>query len=182
MKLTVTGRHLAVSTTERAAIAGKVAHLDRILNASAVSAGAIVSRERGLVVCELTVQVRGSRTLVGVGRDRRLPVAAARAADKVGQQALRLTGRRKAKRDGRGRAPARRAGPAGELEPASTPAPRVIRSRDDDDVKPMSLDDAVLLLSSRPHGVVVFRHVLTDAVAVVYRRPDGHVGLIEPEV
>jgi putative sigma-54 modulation protein len=47
--------------------------------------------------------------------------------------------------------------------------------------KPLSLDDALLALEASRDGIVVFRHAESGAVAVVFRRPDGRVGLVEPE-
>jgi hypothetical protein len=46
--------------------------------------------------------------------------------------------------------------------------------------KPMTVEDAVILLAAGAEPVLVFRHASTEALAVVYKRPDGHVGLIDP--
>jgi putative sigma-54 modulation protein len=180
MHLTVTGRHVAIDDRERAAIAAKVEHLDRVLNDNAVSAACVVSRERGQFACELAVHARGGRLLVGVGRHRRLEGAATRAVEKVSQQAQKLAGRWKSKRHDRtARAVnAAMARPRAVL-PEPSPTPRVIRSRGYD-VKPMTVEDAVLLLTGGGLTFLVFRDAASDAIAVVYKRPDGHVGLIEP--
>jgi putative sigma-54 modulation protein len=181
MKLTVTGRHLEISTADRAQIASKVARLDRILNDSAMSAVCIVTRERQNFVLELTVHARGNHMLVGVGRDRRLTTAATLAVQKVAQQAKRLTDRWKASRDGRtARAASIRKRPAAAPPEPGSPEIRVIRTRGYE-VKPMTVDDAVLLLTGGSQSFLVFRHAVSDAILVVYKRPDGHVGLIEPE-
>jgi putative sigma-54 modulation protein len=45
----------------------------------------------------------------------------------------------------------------------------------------MSLDDALLTLSGGPLNFLVFRKADSDGVAILYRRPDGDFGLIEPE-
>ena len=58
--------------------------------------------------------------------------------------------------------------------------PRVVRTRTRA-VKPMSLDDALLTLSGGPQNFLVFRNAESDGVAILYRRPDGDYGLIEPE-
>src|SRR5262245_46786372 len=102
MKLTVTGRHLVISDTDRAQLTKKVAHLERILNDSAVSAVCVVARERQDLVCELTVHARGNHMLHGVGKNRRLTAAATLAVERVSQQAQRLTDRWKTKRHERG--------------------------------------------------------------------------------
>jgi putative sigma-54 modulation protein len=48
-------------------------------------------------------------------------------------------------------------------------------------VKPMSVEEAVMQMDLMSNEFLVFRNASTDALAVVYRRKDGHYGLIEPE-
>jgi putative sigma-54 modulation protein len=96
------------------------------------------------------------------------------AVERVSQQAARLMDRWKTKRHEQ--APRRK--PA--TSPGEAAAPRVIRSRGYA-VKPMTVDDAVLLLAGSPQTFLVFRHAVSDTVVVVFKRPDGHFGLIEPE-
>ena len=57
---------------------------------------------------------------------------------------------------------------------------RVIRTRRSA-VKPMTLDEAALELEARGDGVLVFRDAATERVSVLFRRKDGHLGLVEPE-
>jgi putative sigma-54 modulation protein len=178
MKLTVTGRRLVLSSLDRADIDRRVARLDRMLNDNAVSASCVVSRERGRFVCELTVHARGGHLLVGVGEHRRVGTATGEAADKVAQQAERLKDRWKGRRGQKPKAPG--AAPAAASAKREVPARRVIRSKAYA-VKPMTVEDAVILLAAGSETVLVFRHASTEALAVVYKRPDGHVGLIDPE-
>jgi putative sigma-54 modulation protein len=177
LKLTVTGRHVAVSDAVREAISRKVRRLDRVLNDSAVSAQCVVARERQLFVCELTVHARGDHMLHAVGRHHRLPSAVVAAVEKVGQQAHRLSDRWKTRR--RRDRPVRTAALVVDGPPERT-GPRVVRTRTRA-VKPMSLDDALLTLSGGAQTFLVFRNAESDGVAILYRRPDGDFGLIEPE-
>jgi putative sigma-54 modulation protein len=48
-------------------------------------------------------------------------------------------------------------------------------------VKPAEVEEAVLQMDLLGHSFYVFRNARTDEVNVVYRRRDGHYGLIEPE-
>jgi len=48
-------------------------------------------------------------------------------------------------------------------------------------VKPMSPEEAVLQLELIGHDFFVFQNAETGEVNVVYRRRDGHYGLIEPQ-
>jgi ribosomal subunit interface protein len=98
LKLTVTGRHLAIAETNRQLIRRKMRRLERVLNDSAVSAQCVVARERELHVCEVTLHARGDHTLHGVARHARLPAAITGAVDKVSRQAQRLADRWKTRR------------------------------------------------------------------------------------
>jgi putative sigma-54 modulation protein len=48
-------------------------------------------------------------------------------------------------------------------------------------LKPMSVEEAVDALDRSRAGAVVFRNPDSERVNVIYHRPDGHLGLIEPE-
>jgi len=50
------------------------------------------------------------------------------------------------------------------------------------DLKPMSVEDAALRIGTNKSDFLVFRNTLTNSIAVVYKRKDGHIGLIEPEL
>jgi ribosome hibernation promoting factor len=180
MKLIVTGRQVTVTDAIRQDIERRLARLSRLLNDSAVSAQCAIGRERGRFVCDLTVHARGDHMLHGVGKHAVLTTALGAAVEKVTQQALKLADRWKTRRkNGAGaRVPAAEpAVAAGAPEPGGI---RVIRARTTP-VRPMSIDDAVLALSTGDRTFFVFRHDASNAVAVLYRRPDGHFGLIEPE-
>ena len=48
-------------------------------------------------------------------------------------------------------------------------------------LKPLSPEDAVMELEASQGEILVFRDAATDRVNVLYRRADGHFGLVEPE-
>jgi len=176
MKLTVTGRQVAVTEAARSDITRKLGRLERLLNDGVVSVQCVIARERGAYVVELTVHARGDHILHGTSRSARLPAAVTAAVEKVAQQAQRLSDRWKTRKRATPREPAA----AGPIDEGSRPAPRVIRSREYA-IKPMSLEDAVLELTVSVRAFLVFRQATSERVAVLYRRPDGHFGLIEPE-
>jgi putative sigma-54 modulation protein len=180
LRLIVTGRHVTVTDTAREQIERKLRPLERLLEDSAVSAQCVIARERQMHVCELTVHARGDHMLHGVGRGSGLAVAVAGAVAKVEQQAHKLKDRWK-KRRRTGSTAAETARSVSAEPPASSDGagPRVIRARPSE-LKPMSLEDATLQLAGGGQAFVVFRQAKSDAVAILYRRPDGHFGLIEP--
>src|SRR5437868_620738 len=57
---------------------------------------------------------------------------------------------------------------------------RVVRARGYT-VRPMTIDEAALEMSDGRSAFLVFRNASNEAVSVIYRRPDGNLGLIEPE-
>ena len=57
---------------------------------------------------------------------------------------------------------------------------RIIRARRYE-VKPMSVDEAALEVVDGEDAFLVFRNAATDTINVLFRRPDGNLGLIEPE-
>jgi putative sigma-54 modulation protein len=173
MTLTVTGRHVAVTDEHRGEIGRKLERLQRVLNDAALSAQVIVAQERSIVVCELTLHARGGHVLHGVGRHGSLARAAAAAVEKVEPQAKKLADRWKTRRKvGRGaaRTPA--------VEAVAPAPPNVIRTRGPA-LKPMTLEDATLALGRQPF--VIYRDAGSDRIAVLYRRPDGALGLVESE-
>jgi putative sigma-54 modulation protein len=180
MKLTVTGRHVVVTDAIRTDITKKMGRLHRVLNNSAVSGQCVVSRERQSFICELTVHVSGDHMLHAVGRDTRLTVAVSQAVEKVDQQAHKVADRWKTRKRANGSSSSPRPRRATVLEAEPVATPRVVRSRDYA-IKPMNVEDAVLELSAGARPFLVFRQAASERIAVLFRRPDGHFGLIEPE-
>jgi putative sigma-54 modulation protein len=179
MRLTITGRHLEVPEAARQQIDKKLNRLERLLADSAVSVQCVLWEQRGMVVCEITMHARQDHIFRGLGRHAQMSRAVSMAVDKVAQQAQRLKDRWKTRRRAAVNGTAR---DGARTEAALTErVPRVIRSRGSD-VKPMSLDDALLAIRTGGQHFLVFREAISEGLAILYRRPDGHFGLIEPEV
>ncbi len=47
-------------------------------------------------------------------------------------------------------------------------------------IKPMSVDEAVMQMDLLHKDFLVFTDAVTDGISVIYRRKDGNYGLIEP--
>ncbi len=176
MTLTVTGRHVELSPLVRQQIQTRFTRLERPLNDSLVSAQCIVTKERQQFVCEVTVHVRGDHMLVGVGRHERVLPAVSAAIDKVKQQGQKLSDRWKTRRrSGPKLVDVTAVAPKPAARPARTPVVRARRYA----VRSLTVEDAASRLGTAPF--LVFRQAGTGRVAVVFRRPDRKVGLIEPE-
>lgn len=63
---------------------------------------------------------------------------------------------------------------------AEEPERRILRSPHYS-LKPMSVEEAALQLDLKNREVFVFRREGSEKWAVLFRRKDGHIGLIEPE-
>jgi putative sigma-54 modulation protein len=70
--------------------------------------------------------------------------------------------------------------PLVESQASSPPAKRIIPSHDYS-LKPMNLEEAILQLESNRREVFLFLNQATGNWNVIYRRKDGHYGLINPE-
>jgi putative sigma-54 modulation protein len=182
MRLELTGRHLAITPATRALVEERLAHTLRLLNDSAVSAHVVLTRDKSRVRAEVTLHARRERFLHGEATGQNVELALNAAADKVDRQAQTLKG----KRDARKRRSPSAAKAVSALVAAAAPGPtgrprrRIIRARQYA-VKPMSVEDAAVEIDDAADGFIVFRNSATDAVMVLFRRPDGNLGLIEPE-
>jgi putative sigma-54 modulation protein len=192
MRLELTGRHITITSTVRKLVERQLDHVLRLLNDSAVSGQVVLTAEKTRVHCDATIHARGDRFLHGEATGRDLESAVASAVDKIQRQAQKLKGKRtEGKRRGISAAKAAAAAPrperggAGFGESTSARAGagdgavRVIRARRYA-VKPLTVDEAAMQVIDGRDAFLVFRNADTDGVAVLYRRPDGNLGLIEP--
>ena len=175
MRVDITGRHVDITPTLRQLIDRRLAKLDRLLAERVVSATIVLTREKYRHLTELVIHARGDHMLRGIGQGNDWNLSVRQAADKVAQQAQKLKSKwTERKRQSNG---ARR---IASPEPESVPARRVVRASRYP-VKPMSIEDAALQVETGSEAFLVFRNADTDAVSIVYRRKDGHLGLIEPD-
>lgn len=199
MRLELTGRHISISASIRKLVEQRLEHVLRLLNNSAVSAQVVLTHEKARVHADVTLHARGEHFLHGEAMGRDVATAFSAAVDKIDRQAQKLKGKwteRKRRgisaaksasaaprpeRGGRGFTAERRASarPKGLLVEGAA-SPRVIRSRRYS-VKPMSIEDAAAVIGEGNDGVLVFRNSATHTMAVMFRRADGNIGLIEPE-
>jgi ribosomal subunit interface protein len=72
--------------------------------------------------------------------------------------------------------------PAGDGEDEATPYNAVIIAEATTSLKRMSVSEAVTELDFTGVQVIVFQHGSSGRVNVIYRRPDGNVGWVDPPV
>jgi len=198
MRLELTGRHVTITPGVRTLVEDGLAHTLRMLNDSALSAQVVLTKEKARHHADVTVHARGEHFLHGEATGRDIATAVSAAIDKVDRQAQKLKGKW-AQRKRRGISAAKAAAEAppperggrgfsAERQPeraaarGRTPedAPRIIKVRRYA-VKPMTVEDAAAEIGDGRDAVIVFRNSTSDMVTVLFRRPDGNFGLVEPE-
>ncbi len=174
MQLSVKGRNLEVTDALRTYAEEKVQRMGRYLEG--IGAGHVVlSVEKHRQIAEVTLRVRDLTVRAEESTDD-MYSSIDLVAEKLERQILRHKERlvahmdRPAHREERPMAP-----PVGASD-----APRVVKTKRFA-VKPAEVEEAVLQMELLGHSFYVFRNARTDEVNVVYRRRDGHYGLIEPE-
>ena len=190
MRLELTGRHITITTPIKKLVEQRIAHVLRMLNDSALSAQVVLTREKTRTHADVTLHARGEHFLHGEATGRDVKTALGAAADKVDRQAQKLKSKwAKGKRQGISAAKAASAAPRPEGAARSFSGngnedrqqPRIIRARRYE-VKPMSVDEAAFEVAGGDNAFLVFRNAATDTINVLFRRSDGNLGLIEPEV
>jgi len=193
MQLDITGRHVDITPSLRQVIERGLARIERILNDSIVSVRVILTLEKYRHRTEILLHARGDKSLRGLGEGNKWSLSVRQAVEKLEQQAEKIktqwTERKRSDprrrvprvaRAGAGASRGARMPAAGDGADAQERATRVIRATRYP-VKPMSVEDAALRLEESPDAFVAFRNAETDAVSILYRRHDGHLGLIETD-
>ena len=177
MEFEFTGRHINVTPAVEDLVRRELGKLDLILDSAPIRAHVIVSAEKHRKRTEIVVHWRDS-VFTAVGENADLTQSVATAAARVHKQGLRLKEKFHAKT--RNRRPARSVAPVpgGALEAAPN-APRIVPQRRYR-VKPMTPEEAAIILADSDDQFLVFRDAETNRVGVLYNRTDGNLGLIEP--
>lgn len=187
MRLELTARNTDITPALRRLVERRLAKLDRLLNDAAVSAQAVLTREKYRHRADITVHTRGEKFLHGVGSDEGWEPAIAGAIEKILQQAQKVKGKwQERKRRARERPALPIDQPvAADVVPAPAAArvrtrvPRTLRTVRQA-VKAMSVSAAARELDAAGDGIVVFRDTETDGLSVLYRGSDG-LTLVETE-
>jgi len=174
MQLSVKGRNVEVTEALRAYAEEKVQRMGRYLEG--IGSGSVVlAVEKHRQIAEVTLRVRDLTVRAEESTDD-MYSSIDLVAEKLERQILRHKERIVAHMD--------RTGHREERQPVMTTAvaegPRVVRTKRFA-VKPVEVEEAILQMDLLGHTFYVFRNARTDEVNVVYRRRDGHYGLIEPE-
>jgi putative sigma-54 modulation protein len=186
MQVHITGRQVAITPALRKFAEEKLKKVERLLGGS-IEAHVVLVVEKRRHLAEIQVKSR-TALLSGAEETEDLYASIGDVVEKLERQALKhkekLTNRKK-------RGARRIAASVQAPEPAAKPkrpatiaavprAPRIFPS-DRYRLKPLSAEDAAMELDSGGGDLLVYRDDQTYRVNVVYRRPDGNFGLVDPE-
>ena len=182
MQISVTFRHVDPTPALKAYAEEKLTRVRKYLRRP-IDAHVILSVAKERHVAEITLKA-DHVTMFAEEETHDLYSAIDLALDKLEHQAQKLKAKR---RHHKGGAAARGAeGPAVVTSVLAADrrgpggAPEVTRT-ERVPAKPMSIEEAVEQLHASRDEFLVFRNASNQALAVLYRRRDGHYGLIEPE-
>lgn len=176
MEVGYTGRQMDVTEDLRLFTQKHLRKIERLLRGRP-QLHVVLSAEKGRRLAEITLTMK-TQTLVGLSESHEAHTSIKEAIGKLERQVVRWREKRWTKnhrskpttavvKNVLGAAPLRQKG-NGHVLPERRP------------LELLTVDEAVDSLRSAEDGIVVFRNLETARVNVVYRRPDGKVGLIEP--
>ncbi len=177
MRIEYTGRQMDVTPDLRHYTEVRLRKLTRLLR-DRYEIHIILTAEKHRRQAEITLSFR-NHTLVGIEETTDARSSINGALDKLERQAVRLLGRRRTQK--------RRPKPTSAILLNILGTERVdheehrVLERERIPIKPLTMEEAIESLDGSPRGLVVFRNSDTERVNVIYRRPDGNLGLIEPE-
>ena len=177
MRIDYTGRQVEIGPDLQKYTEQRLGKLIRLLD-DQFDLHVILTAEKHRRIAELTLNFRNHQ-VVGVEETNDTRTSINGAVDKLASQAVRLLERRRTTK--------RRPKPTAAVllnilaeARVEQDEHRVVHS-ERVPLKPMTIEEAIDSLDRSHSGAVVFRNPDTERVNVIYHRPDGHLGLIEPE-
>lgn len=181
MLIQITARHVDVPTKLKSYIESRVEKLDKFID-GITDVHVTLSSEKYRQIAELNVHSRGNVYLSATEASEDLRTSVSQAIEKIEGQAKK---HRAKKIDKKRRRASRDEGEgtfnviAGDVGSSSNPS-EVIESRRFV-IKPLTVEEAVIELEDESAEFLVFRNASNSRTNVLYRRPDGNFGLIDPE-
>lgn len=182
MKVDYIARNVTLSDQSRQLAEKKLAKITKYFN-DIIDVRVEVSQERHLQVVDLSVKGKDF-DLHSTAQNKDVTAAIQEAVDKVEIQARRAKTRLKDHKQRAGSEAKTDRGWAVEVlesESIASGEPRIVETSSIQ-IKPMSIEEAVLQLDDSSYNFLVFRNASNDRVNVIYRRVDKNLGLITPEL
>ena len=193
MQVHVTGKHVDVGETLRTRVSDEISsNISKYFDRAGGTADVVVSREGSFfrVDCAVTLASGQQLTTHGVGSDAHVAFDAAM--DKMTKRVRRYKNRLKSHH---AQALAKQAESAAyfviaasddddeadETPPSDGMAEPIIIAETERPLRSMTVSMAVMEMDMTETQTIVFRNAAHGGLSVVYRRPDGNFGWIDPE-
>ena len=176
MKFEYTGRHIEVTPAIKSHVEDHFARLNHLFDGEHSKAHIVIEVERGKHRSEIIVNWR-KEVLTATTILDDMYQSLSKSIDKIEKQANRLRKKvidksHKAKRVSEVTVDTESVEPTPNL-------PRIISSKRYA-IKPLSTDEAVMVLVEQENQFLVFRNSENEKVSIIFKRKDGNYGLIEP--
>ena len=181
MKTQITGRHIDVSPSLKSYVTSRLSKLEKYID-GITDVHVTLSAEKYRQIAEINVHSGGKLYLSAKEASADLKTSVQQALEKIAGQAKK----KQEKRIDRKRRAVKSTAAEGTFNVISADggppdrAPRIIESRRFL-IKPLSVEEAVFAIEDQGAEFLVFRNAANDRTNVLYRRPDGNFGLIDPE-
>lgn len=178
MNYEYTGRHLDVTPALRSHVENHFDKIKHLFDGNVTKTHIIIEVEKGRHRAEIIVNMR-DRVLTANSTVSDMYQALTQAIDKVEKQALKLKSKVKDKHQKR---PKNAGAMPPVVEEEIIPPADSVRIIDVTNypVKPMTAEEAALRIDGEENQFVVFRDAESEKISVLYKRKDGHYGLIQP--
>jgi len=178
MQINVTFRHMDSSPNVRGYVEEKLQKVKKYLN-EPIEANVVLSTEKFRHTVDVNITANGGISISGVESLEDLYAAIDNVTAKLERQIKKQLEKTK----------------AAKLKPyqfkmhvltaveeeVEEESPRPIIKTSKYSAKPMSVEEAIDQLQTMKNDFIMFTNAETETVNVIYRRKDGHYGLIEPE-
>ena len=176
MNIELTGRHLEITQPLREHLESRFDKLRQFFDErESAAAHVVLSVEKTRQQAEIIITWR-EHTLTAKETDKDLYQAIVKAVDKLEKQTRRLKDKAVKRQHTAAKIGIVAPEPEGEI-PIEPLPPRIINVQPND-LKPMSIEEAVLLIKQQNSQFTVFRSVEAEQICVLYKRSDGNFGLI----
>lgn len=176
MKFEYTGRHIEVTPALKAHVEEHFKRIDHLFDGKPSKAHVIIEVERGRHRSEIILTWR-KEILTATTTNSDMYKSLAESVAKLEKQALKIKSKINDKNHKKDKKAIVSAPPD---EAAAAPRRgRIIPARRYA-IKPMSDEEAVMMLDDGPDSFLVFRNAANQRVSVIYKRKDGNYGLIQP--
>ena len=175
MKFEYTGRHIEVTPALRSHVEEHFKRVDHLFDGKPSKAHVIIEVERGRHRAEIVLNWR-KEVLTATTTNSDMYLSLAQTVAKLEKQALKIKSKITDKNHKKDKTAITQ--PTGE-EAAAAPRRRIINARRYA-IKPMSDDEAAMMLDDGADSFLVYRNAENQRISVLYKRKDGNYGLIQP--